>query len=92
YLEEIHEFDKSHVETVIQDIQQEFDHSDSILPVSLLPPDLSTQVTDRENIDFDRILIRLSRIERALQSMLDAMTRLLFPSKNNPPSGDQPHD
>lgn len=92
YLEEIHEFAKSHIETVIQDLQSEFDHSDVILPSSLLPSDFSAQITDRDNIDVELILVRLSRIERALQSMLDAMTRLLFPSKNNPKSGDQPND
>jgi general secretion pathway protein A len=86
YLEEIHAFDKSHVDTVIADIQQEFDQSDMTNDGAGLPLNTPSRLTESTDADLEYIGARLDRIERAIQSMLDALTKLLFSSKTRNPS------
>lgn len=83
FLEELHEFDRTHVETVKKDIQQEFDHAESIPDIGALPKQLLalTQPLDPANVNLEQINERLAKIERALQSMIEALTKLLFSSK-----------
>jgi putative secretion ATPase (PEP-CTERM system associated) len=89
FLEELHEFKKSQVDVVINDIQQEFDapgagygaNAAGGVPAGPieLPP------TGLEYMDE-----RLARLERAMQSVLDALKNLLWSSKKkNPPEEHQ---
>src|SRR6478672_2906904 len=80
YLEELHAFDKAHVDTVIRDIQQEFEYPGAFggdTPHIALLSD-SIEPTDT---NLDQVVERLGKIERALQSIVDALTKLLFSSK-----------
>lgn len=81
YLEEIHAFDKSHVNTVIQDIQQEFNHSDFANDGTLMPANLRGLPACSTEPNLEYIIERLGKIERATQFVVDAVTRLLFSSK-----------
>jgi general secretion pathway protein A len=91
YLEEIHAFDKSHVNAVIQDIQQEFNHSDFVSDGSPVPANLQGPSVGPTEHNLERIIDRLSKIERATQFVVDAVTRLLFSSKtqNTPEESKQ---
>jgi hypothetical protein len=91
YLEEIHAFDKSHVNTVIQDIQQEFNHSDFANDGSLMPANLQGRSVGPTEHNLEHIIDRLGKIERATQFVVDAVTRLLFSSKtqNTPEESKQ---
>jgi putative secretion ATPase (PEP-CTERM system associated) len=81
YLEEIHAFDKSHVDTVIQDIQQEFNHSDFASDGALMSANLQSMPARSAEPSLEYIIERLGKIERATQFVVDAVTRLLFSSK-----------
>ncbi len=91
YLEEIHAFDKSHVNTVIQDIQQEFNHSDFANDGSLMPANLQSRLVGPPEHNLEHIIERLGKIERAIQFVIDAVTKLLFSSKtqNTPEESKQ---
>jgi len=82
YLEEIHAFDKSHVNTVIQDIQQEFDHSEFTNDGALVPANLQSPPAGSVEPQLEYIIERLGKIERATQFVVDAATKLLFSSKS----------
>lgn len=82
YLEEIHAFDKSHVNTVIQDVQQEFDHSDFASEATLAPANPQGLPGGSTEPKLEYIIERLGKIERATQFVVDAVTRLLFSSKS----------
>jgi general secretion pathway protein A len=86
YLEEIHAFDKSHVDTVIADIQQEFDHSDMTNAGVALPLNIPGRLTESTGAGLEYIGARLDRMEHTMQSMLDALAKLLFSSKTRNPS------
>lgn len=81
YLEEIHEFDRSHVDTVIRDIEQEFDHAEPASVVEAIPKAALAQPLDSTAASLEYMNERLAKIERAIQSMIDALTKLLFSSK-----------
>lgn len=82
YLEEIHAFDKSHVNTVIQDVQQEFNHSDFANDDALMSAIPQRLPTGPMEPNLEYIIERLGKIERATQFVVDAVTRLLFSSKS----------
>jgi general secretion pathway protein A len=81
YLEEIHDFDGSHIDTVIRDIQQEFDQAESERACDAILPSLLAQPGDSAGINLECINERLAKIERTMQSLVDALTKLLFSLK-----------
>lgn len=81
YLEEIHDFDSSHVDAVIRDIQQEFDQTGLFNALEAAPPPLLAPSIDSTAASLEYMNERLTKIERAIQSMIDALTKLLFSSK-----------
>jgi putative secretion ATPase (PEP-CTERM system associated) len=85
YLEEIHAFDLSHIETVIQDIEQEFDRGNASLEDVPMPVSLVARPGDPRETGFEHVVERLGKIERALQSIVDALTKLLFSPKIKKP-------
>lgn len=82
YLEELHAFDKSHVETVIQDIQQEFDHVGEAIESEPLKASMEAlQSAGLSDTTLEQITTRLGKIERAMQFIVDALSKLLFSSR-----------
>ena len=81
YLEEIHSFDRTHVESVIKDIQQEFDQSAAGITADMPVSPVLAPAFDQNVPSLECMNERLARIERAIQSMIDALTKLLFSSK-----------
>jgi general secretion pathway protein A len=90
YLEELHVFDRSHVDSVIKDIQQEFDQSSISATPEIAPAPILTPVFDPNTQSLEYMNERLARIERAIQSMIDALTKLLFSSKIKVPEEPNP--
>lgn len=89
YLEELHQFDRSHVDAVIRDIKQEYEYADPLgdapgsaqapaaagaLPTFIRP---GFGLGDDASASLEYMNERLARIERAIQSIADALTKLL---------------
>lgn len=86
YLEELHTLEKSHVDTVIQDIQQEFDHPGMANDGVSLPVNILSRPSETTEKNLEQIINRLEKVERATQSMIDVLKRLLFsPNTRNLP-------
>jgi general secretion pathway protein A len=81
YLEDIHEFDGSHIDVVIRDIQQEFDQTELEYACGSILPSLLAQPGDSAGVNLECINERLAKIERTMQSLVDALTKLLFSLK-----------
>ena len=81
YLEELHAFDKSHVDTVIQDIQKEFDSPSMTNDGISMPANILARPNEATETNLEQIIKRLEKVERATQSMIDVLKRILFSSK-----------
>ena len=81
YLEELHAFDKTHIETVIKDIQQELDYKDMGFAEAPLAAAARTLQAVPGDANIEHIVERLGKIERAMQFIVDALSKLLFSSK-----------
>ncbi|MDB5730027.1 MAG: hypothetical protein JWQ00_3232 [Noviherbaspirillum sp.] len=85
FLEELHQFNQSHVEEVIRDIQQEFDlppakPGDAEAPLGNADEEVGLPATGLEYMDE-----RLARMERAMHSVIDAIKKITVTSKKNLP-------
>jgi general secretion pathway protein A len=81
YLEELHELNQSHVAEVINDIQEEYKLPEGQLEsesgFSDLPPDsIELPASGLEYMDE-----RMAKMERAMQSVIDALKKILWSSK-----------
>jgi general secretion pathway protein A len=83
FLEELHQFNKSHVDEVIRDIQQEFE-----------PPETQSSEASSSDVEeaidlpatgFEYMDERLGRMERAMHSVIDAIKKITVTSKRNLP-------
>jgi general secretion pathway protein A len=86
YLEEMHEFDRSNVDAVARDIDKEFHYSELPTAVDAASKAIPGQPIDSHTTDstvasLECMNERLGKIERAIQSMIDAITKMLDSSK-----------
>ena len=83
YLEELHAFSSREIQEVIGDIQQEFDlpEGEAELDGAQLHSLASTVLADQPSIDLEIMNERLSRIERSVVSVLDALKKILSSPK-----------
>ncbi|GAC1411282.1 MAG: hypothetical protein NVSMB6_12410 [Burkholderiaceae bacterium] len=82
YLEELHAFSSAEIQEVIGDMQQEFNlpsDADDVdhAHMSNLSDSTSHALLERPRIDLDIMDERLSRIERSVVSVLDALRKIL---------------
>jgi putative secretion ATPase (PEP-CTERM system associated) len=90
YLEELHELNRSHVALVILDIQQELDHPEMANLSDAVIKRATSSSPDASAAGLEQMNERLAKIERALQSMIEALTKLLLASKTNSPEEHTP--
>lgn len=89
FLEEIHAFGAEHVDTVVQDIAQEFQSGEAGLPLRAPVADASVLAHAASETDVLYIVERLGKIERALQFIVQALSKLL-PSAKIQDSKEEP--
>lgn len=81
YLEELQAFDKSHIDEVIRDIQQEFQAPVETREADPVPSDMQNVPLDLQASELEQMDERLAKIERAMQSVIDALKRIIWTSK-----------
>lgn len=81
YLEELNAFDAPHIATVAKDIQDEFAQEPGVQHDPAVPLRTAAAHLEGQHASLESIQDRLSRIERAMQSMIDALAKLLHVSQ-----------
>jgi general secretion pathway protein A len=80
-LEELHAFDASHIRTVMQDIQQELEFADVDDAGTILVSGERVLAEMQRDMGTEHIIGRLDKIDRALQVLIGALSKLLFTPK-----------
>jgi hypothetical protein len=81
YLEELHEFDKSHIDEVVSDIQQELEMPGVDPETEVAFRDMSAAPVESSVANLEYIDRRLAKIERGMYSLIDVLQKLHWSTK-----------
>jgi general secretion pathway protein A len=81
YLEELHEFDKSHIDEVVSDIQHELEMPGVDPEAEVAFRDMPAAPVESSVANFEYIDRRLAKIERGMYSLIDVLQKLHWSTK-----------